>query len=65
LVGSRLEHGDPVFEVAALRLVDDSAPRDADADEDADNEREKDGGERGDVVAEIEHQIPAAVWQRS
>ena len=43
------------LEVLALRIVDESAPGEADADEDAEHERDEDRGQRCHVVAEVEH----------
>ena len=65
LVESRPQIGYLVVEQARLRLVHEAAIRDADADEDADHERQEHGGQRGDVVTEIEHQDSAPVWHRA
>ena len=46
---------DPGLEVRPLGVVHEAPPRQADAHEDPDHEGDEDGGERRDVVAQVEH----------
>ena len=62
-VEAALQLVDLPVEDPSLALRDEAAARDADADEDADDEREEHRGERGDVVAEVEHRLRP--WRRS
>src|SRR4051794_10725948 len=62
-LGLELRHA--LLEQAPLRAVDEPAVGDPDPDEDPDHQREEDGGQRGDVVAEVEHQRSAPVWHRA
>ena len=65
LVEPGLEVGNLVLEQVLLRSVHEPAVGDADSDEDANHERQENGGQRGDVVAKIEHQDSAPVWHRA
>ncbi len=50
-----LELVDPGFEVLALGVVHEAATGEAHADEDPDHEGDEDRGERGNVIAQVEH----------